>query len=296
MTNALDRHTMPAAVRGAAWMILAAFSYAVTGALVRHLADDFSVFEVAFFRCVIAVFMIAPLILRSAGASFRTNQLPMHIWRVALTYSGIMCWFYGVSVIPLSDYYALQFTLPLFTIAGAVLFLGQRADSRTWLAVGVGFCGALIILRPGVIAVSLGALAAVGAAVLFAGVNTCVKILSRKEDTNVIMLYANGLIIPLSLVPALLDWHSPTWADWPWLVGVGVFGTLAQYAITRSITVADARIVQPFDFTRLPFAAALGYVFFGEVSDVWTWAGAVIIFGAGSYALARERAASTQGG
>jgi len=277
-------------------MLLAAFSYAMTGALVRQLADGFSVFEVAFFRCVIAVFMIAPLVMRSSAAGFRTSQLPMHTLRVSLTYAGIMCWFYGVSVIPLSDYYALQFTMPLFTIAAAVLFLGQRADARTWLAVGVGFCGAVIILRPGVIALSLGALAAVGAAVLFAGVNTCVKVLSRNEDTNVIMFYANVLIIPISLVPALFDWRTPGRADWPWLVGVGVFGTLAQYAITRAITVADARVVQPFDFTRLPFAAALGYLFFGEVSDIWTWVGAVVIFGAGSYALARERAASKEGG
>ena len=296
MTPASESHPVPAALRGAAWMVLAAFSYAVTGALVRHLADDFSVFEVAFFRCVVAVLMITPLILRSPAKSFRTIQLPMHVWRVVFTYTGIMCWFYGVSAIPLADYYALQFTLPLFTIAGAVLFLGERVDAKTWLAVGVGFCGALVILRPGVIAVSLGALAAVGAAVLFAGVNTCVKVLSRKEATNVIMLYANALIIPLSLVPALFDWHTPGWADWPWLIGVGVFGTLGQYAITRASTVADARVVQPFDCTRLPFAAALGYVFFGEVSDVWTWVGAVIIFGAGSYALARERPAAKQGG
>jgi len=273
-------------------MVLAAFSYAMTGVMVRHLADDFSVFEIAFFRCLIAVLMIAPLIMRSPVTSFRTTQLPMHGLRVVLTYAGIMCWFYGVSVIPLADYYALQFTLPLFSIAGAVLFLGERADARTWLAVAVGFLGALVILRPGVIAFSLGALAAVGAALLFAGVNTCVKVLSRKEPTNVIMLYANGLVIPLSLAPALFDWHTPGWADWPWLIGVGVFGTLGQYAITRAITVADARIVQPFDFTRLPFAAALGYLFFGEVSDFWTWVGAVIIFGAGTYALAREPTAS----
>ncbi len=296
MTVVSDSHAVPAAVRGACWMVLAAFSYAMTGALVRHLAEDFSVFEVAFFRCVIAVFLIAPLILRSPASSFRTIQLPLHVWRVVLTYVGIMCWFYGVSQIPLSDYYALQFTLPLFSIAAAVMFLGQRADARTWVAVAVGFSGALVILRPGVIALSLGALAAVGAALLFAGVNTCVKVLSRKEDTNVIMLYANGLIIPLSLAPALFDWHAPGWADAPWLLGVGVFGTLGQYAITRAITVADARVVQPFDFARLPFAAGLGYVFFGEVSDVWTWVGAVIIFGAGTYALARERGALSRGG
>ena len=108
------------------------------GALVRHLADDFSVFEVAFFRRVIAVFMIAPLVPRSATASFRTNQLPMHIWRVALTYSGIMCWFYGVSVFPLSDYYALQFTLPLFTIAGADFFAGLRISG------GLALIGAVV--------------------------------------------------------------------------------------------------------------------------------------------------------
>ncbi len=296
MTIASETHAVPAAVRGAAWMVLAAFSYAVTGAMVRHLADDFSVFEVAFFRCVIAVFMIAPLILRSPVASFRTIQLPLHVWRVVMTYAGIMCWFYGVSEIPLSDYYALQFTMALFTIAGAVLFLGQRADDKTWLAVRVGLCGALVILRPGVISVSLGALSAVGAALLFAGVSTCVKVLSRREDIKVIMLYANGLIIPLSLVPALLDWHPPGWADAPWLIGVGVFGTFAQYAITRAITVADARVVQPFDFARLPFAAALGYVFFDEATDLWTWVGAVIIFGAGSYVLARERSGVKQGG
>ena len=239
--------------------------------------------------------MIAPLILRAPVASFRTIQLPLHVWRVVMTYGGIMCWFYGVSVIPLADYYALQFTMVLFTIAGAVLFLGQRADAGTWLAVGVGLCGALVILRPGVIAVSLGALAAVGAALLFAGVNPCVKVLSRREDTNVIMLYANGLLIPLSLAPALFDWHPPGWADAPWLIGVGVFGTLGQYAITRAITVADARVVQPFDFARLPFAAALGYVFFGEATDPWTWAGAVIIFGAGTYVLARERSGARRG-
>ncbi len=296
MTASFEARTSPAAVRGAAWMVLAAFSYALTGVIVRHLADDFSVFEIAFFRCVVAMFMIAPLVWRSPATSFRTIQLPLHVWRVVLTYVGIMCWFYGVSEIPLSDYYALQFTLPLFTIAGAVLFLGQRADARTWLAVGVGFLGALVILRPGVIAVSLGALAALGAALLFAGVNTCVKVLSRKEDTNVIMLYANGLIIPLSLVPALLDWHPPGWADAPWLIGVGVFGTLGQYAITRAITVADARIVQPFDFARLPIAAGLGYVFFGEATDFWTWVGAVIIFAAGYDVLARERSGTKQGG
>ena len=82
MTTPCEADTVPGAVRSAAWMVLAAFSYAVTGALVRHLADDFSVFEVAFFRCVIAVFMIAPLILRSPATSFRTVQLPMHVWRV----------------------------------------------------------------------------------------------------------------------------------------------------------------------------------------------------------------------
>lgn len=298
MRALIDPRNLPAAARGAAWMLLAGACYTLTGAIVRHVAETYSVFEVAFFRSLFALALMVPLLLRVGWSSLRTTKFPLHGLRTALGYTGILCWFYGVSAIPLSDYYALQFTTPLFTIAGAVLFLGERAGARHWLAVAVGFGGALVILRPGLIGVSLGALAAVGAALFFAAVNNCVRVLSRTDGAVVIVTYTNLLMLPVSLVPFLIPeslvpslpvWITPGWIDLGWLAGVGLFGTIAQFSITRAVAVADARVVQPFDFARLPFAAVIGYVAFGELSDFWTWIGAVIIFTAGYYVLQLER-------
>lgn len=280
--------SIPLAAQGAAWMLLGGFSYTVTGAMVRILAGEYPMFEIVFLRCVIALVMMAPLILRLGVGKLKTKQPVMHLARTTIGYGGILCWFYGVSHIPLTDYYALQFTMPLFTIAGAVLILGERSSMRTWLAVGAGFFGALVILRPGLIDISLGALGALTAALCFAAINIMIRIMARKDDPAVIVVYANLLMIPMSLIPALFDWKTPAWEDIPIILGIGIFGTLAQLSLTRAVALADARVVQPFDFSRLPFAALVGWFLFGEVSDIWTWVGAAIIFAAAYYVLAYE--------
>lgn len=282
-----------ATLRGAAWMTLAALMYTVTGAMVRHLADSYSVFEVGFFRSIVAVTILLPAICgfsaRRVRDAFRTERLAMHVLRTGLSYAGIMCWFYGVSRIPLSDYYALQFLTPLFTMAGAALLLGEATRLRNWLAVLAGFAGALVIVRPGFAEIGLGTLAAVGAALVFASVNNTARVLSRTDSATTIVAWGNLILIPLSLVPALPGWVTPGWDDLPWLCGVGLTATVAQFSITRAVATAEARIIQPLDFVRLPFAAALGWVAFGESSDLWTWAGAAIIFAAATYVLRGER-------
>ncbi len=282
-----------AALRGMAWMTMAALMYTVTGAIVRHLAASYSVFEVGLFRSLVAVAIVLPL---ASGFSRRrmrealgTKRFPMHLLRSVLGYAGIMCWFYSVSRIPLTDYYALQFLTPLFTMAGAALLLGERTRPENWLAVLAGFAGAMVIVRPGLIEVSLGTLAALGAALLFASVNNAARVLSRTDSAITIVAYGNLVLIPLSLIPALPEWTTPAWQDLPWLCCVGVTATVAQFSITRAVATAEARVVQPLDFARLPFAAALGWFAFGERSDVWTWVGAAIIFAAASWVLRLER-------
>jgi S-adenosylmethionine uptake transporter len=280
--------SLPAAARGALWMLLAGFSYTLTGALVRHVSADYPMFEVVFLRCLVALAMMLPLIAHGGLEALKTTRLPLHALRAAGGYVGIICWFYGVAHIPLADYYALQFTMPLFTIAGAMFFLGERAGPRVWAAVAVGLCGALVILRPGLVELSLGTLAAVGASLSFAAVNLCIKVLSRNDDAAVIVLYTNLLILPVALFMALFDWIVPAWIDLPAILGIGVLGTIAQFALTRAVATADARVIQPFDFARLPFAALIGWMFFNELSDLWTWIGAAIIFAAGYYVLHQE--------
>lgn len=281
------------ATMGAVWMVLAGLMYTITGAMVRELASTYSVFEVGFFRSLIALVILLPFALgpnrRTARERLKTDKFPLHVLRTVLAYIGIMCWFFAVSRIPLAEYYALQFVTPLFTMAGATLLLGERTGYRHWLAALVGLAGALVILRPGLIEVSLGDMVALGAALFFASTNWTVRVLSRTDSARVILTYGNLLLIPMSLIPALPFWVTPDWADLGWLCGVGVTGTIAQFSITRAVGVADARIVQPFDFARLPFAAALGWIAFGEVSDLWTWIGAVIIFAAATYVLRIER-------
>ena len=269
-------------------MLLGALSYTLTGMLLRILAGQYPMFEIVFLRCVIAVFMMAPLIMRIGIGSLKTKQPVMHLIRTMIGYGGILCWFYGVSQIPLTDYYALQFTMPLFTIAGAVPLLGERSSLKTWAAVAFGFFGALVILRPGLIDVSLGALGALTAALCFASINIMIKIMARKDDPAVIVVYANFLMIPMALIPAMFDWVTPAWEDIPAIVGIGILGTLAQFSLTRAVALADARVVQPFDFARVPFAALIGWFVFNEVSDFWTWVGAVMIFAAAYYVLAHE--------
>lgn len=285
--------SFPPVVRAIAWMVFAGASYVSSGALVRFIADGFSPFQLVFLRGVVAMLFLAPMFWRTGIAGLRTTQFRLHCGRSFLTYSGLLLWFYSVTVIPLADYYALLFTLPLFTIAGAVLFLGERAGPRTWVATTVGFIGALVILRPGFVEVSLGAVAALGAGLSYAGVNTCTRVLARKDSATVIVAYVNFLVLLLALVPALMTWSTPGTTDLLVIVGIGVVSTIGQIALTRAIALAEARVIQPFDFLRLPLAALFGYVLFAELPDLWTWVGAIIIFASAYYVLSRETRPAT---
>ena len=278
------------AARGALWMLLASFSYVASATLTRQLAGEYSVFELTFLRCAVGLAVLTPLVLSGGTAQLRTAVLPLHALRTVFTYVAILLWFLAATEMPVGDFFALQFTNPLFTIACAALFLRERIDAKSWTAALVGFAGVLLILRPGAIAVTVGAVAALGSAAAYATVNTTIKVLSRSDSPAVMTFYANLLIVPLSLVPALFAWRTPPWEDVPVLAGVALFSTLAQYSVAASISLADARIVQPMNFLRLPIAAVLGYLAFAEFPDLWTWAGAAVIFGAAWYAV-QHRAA-----
>ncbi len=275
-------------VRGAAWMLSAAFCYVVAAALTRYLDGAYSVFELTFLRAAVALVFLMPVMLRGGTARFRTEQFPLHFVRGAVTYVALLFWFYAVTAIPMGDFYALQFTNPLFTIAFAVIFLREKAGMQNWVATLVGFAGVLVILRPGMIEVSFGALAAIGTAAAYGVVNTVIKILSRKDSAVVITVYANLIVLPLSLVPAIVVWKTPGLFDAVVILAIGLFFTAAQFSVAKSIAVADARVVQPVNFMRLPIAAVIGYVMFSELPDIWTWIGAAVIFSATYYVVWHE--------
>lgn len=277
------------AVRGALWMTGASMMIALSAACVRHLSASFSSFELVFFRCALGTLFLLPWITRMAMlGTLRTTRMPTYLLRTLLSYTGMVCVFFGLANMPIGEVYALLFLVPLITIVLAVLVLKEHAGSHAWIACGVGFIGALVILRPGIIDVSLAAGAVLVTAVTYAATNTCIKSLSRTDTPVQITIYGNLLALPIALVPALAVWHMPTWQDIPWIVAMALFQTCAGLFHARSVQAADARVVQPFNFLRLPASVVLAYFLFAELPSHWTWLGAVLIFASSYYVLYRE--------
>ena len=276
------------AVRGALWMTGASMMIALSAACVRHLSGSFTAFELVFIRCTLGALFLLPWITKMAmRGTLRTTRMPLYILRTALSYTGMVCVFFGLANMPIGEVYSLLFLVPLITIVLAVLLLKEQAGSQAWIACGVGFIGALVILRPGIIDVSLAASAVLITAVTYAATNTCIKSLSRTDTPVQITIYGNLLAIPIAFIPALFFWHTPSWEDVPWLIAMALFQTCAGLFHARSVQAADARVVQPFNFLRLPASVLLAWYLFAELPSHWTWLGATPIFARSYYVLYR---------
>jgi drug/metabolite transporter (DMT)-like permease len=285
---------LPASSRGAIFMICSAAGFAVMMAIVRFLSRDMHPFEVAFFRNLFGVLFMVPWMLRVGRDSLATARMGMHVLRSAAGLAAMLTFFTALSLLPLAEVTALTFTTPMFTTIGAALILGETVKARRWTATLVGFAGALIILRPGTEALRPEALVALAAAALMALAFLTVKSLSRTENPNAIVVMMGLLMTPMSLVPALFVWETPTVQLWPWLLGLGLSATIGQVFLTRAFAAADASAVLPFDFSRLVFVSILGFLFFGERPDLWTWVGGGVLVAAAAYIAHREAVAGRQ--
>ena len=279
---------LPGPARGALWMLAACACFSSMNGVVRHLAQDLPVFVMVFFRSLFGLLAMLPFLLRPGLASLRPARPRMHLVRAALGLVAMGCWFHALGRLPLAEATALSFTMPLFASIAAVAALGERMRARRWTAVAVGFAGAMIILRPGFAAIDAATLLVLFSALLMAANQTVVKWLARDEHPNAIVFWLALLMTPASLVPALLDWRTPDPAQFAWLALLGLVATAGHQCMVRALASTDATAVYPFDFTRLIFAALIGYLAFGEVPDAWTWAGAAVIASSAIYIARRE--------
>ncbi|MGB8275666.1 MAG: DMT family transporter, partial [Alphaproteobacteria bacterium] len=281
-------HRAPAATRGAAWMVFAAALMAILATLIRNLSFTLHPFEIAFFRSFLGLVFIAPWLLRSGLPAVRTERFGLFTVRAVVGALAMLTWFQALALLPLADAVALSFTSPLFATAGAALFLGETVRARRWTATAIGFLGAMVILRPGSGTLTLAATLVLVSAATMAAAGLMVKELSRTEPPTAIVLYMVLLMSPLTLVPALFVWSWPTASQMLWLVFLAAVATMGNFAMTRALVVADISVVASFDFVRLPFAALLGFLVFGEVPDHWTWLGAAVIASSTVYIVHRE--------
>lgn len=277
-----------APLRGVLWMAVAAVFFSVALGLVRHISEHINAFEQAFWRQLIGTVILLPFAWRVGLKGLKTSQFGLHLIRNVGGYAGIGLSFLSVTLIPLADSLALQFTLPLFTIVFAVILLREQVGVHRWTATAIGFLGALVILRPGFIEINLGMISALASAASFGISDTMIRKLALKDGTMLIVFYGFVVQLFFSVPAALYDWVTPTVQDWPWLITLGVVSFAAQVALSRSFVLAEASLVSPVLFLRLPFVTAIGYFFFAQQPDIWTWVGALIIFFSSYYAARRE--------
>lgn len=279
---------LPSAVVGAGWMIVAACLLGVLSVLVRHVAQELHPFEIAFFRNVAQLILMLPWLVVAGLSVVRTHRNWAHMRRSLFGICAMLTWFSVLTMLPIAEATAITFAAPLFTTAGAALLMGEKVGVRRWSATMFGFIGVLLIIRPGFQEVGLGHGLALLAAVLIAAAMLTNKSLARTEHPNAMVLWMGIYMTAFSIMPAASVWTWPTVDAWPWLAAIGLVATAAHLALNHSFSVADASFVAPFGFTQIPFIAVLGYAVYGEVPDLWTWAGAAVIVASGIYIARRE--------
>ncbi len=272
----------------------AAVSFSVALALVRHLSATFPVFEIAFFRLAFGFAVMLPWIVRVGLAGLRTENLKFYAGRAVFSFLAVCAGYYSVTLIAIADAVALQFTLPIFTVIFAAIALKEPLYVHRWIAVILGFVGVLIVIRPGFAEIHIGMLIALAAAVLFGGVDVTTRFLSGRDSVKVILVYGFVLQLPIAAVPTALTWVTPGFGDLPAVVGFMVSALSAQVCITRSFAAAEASLVSPVLYLRLPLVAAIGFFFYGELPSVWTWVGAAVLFASTYYSTWRDTVITRQ--
>ena len=279
----------PNTVRGMGLVALSALSGTVANAMVRHLTRELDSFEIAFFRALIGLILLSTLLVRYGLAPLRTRRLGLFAVRGILVATSIILFYRGLGLVPLAKATALNFSAPLFATMLAVIILGEPIRTRRIAALAVGFVGMLVILRPGWEAPALGDFYIIASALVFSVVMIFLKVLSRTESTLTMSLYAGIFMTPVTLVLALPVWQTPSLVQLGWLLGVGAFSVLAQILFVQGLREAEVTAVTPVGFVRLLWAALIGYLFFAEVPDAWTWLGGFMIFASVTYIAWRER-------
>ena len=281
---------VPGPILGMANMLASASSISGINGFVVHLSSSMHVFEIAFFRQLIGFIFMSAVFLRGSLRPLITRRFGLHVVRSLLNVIAMLGFFYGLTLEPLAKVVSLSLTAPLFATVGAVLLLGEKMTRHRWVALLVGFIGALIILRPGFQAVSPGAMMVLGSNAAWSVALVVIKILSRTESSVTIALYAAILQSPVALAFALFFWSTPTLEQFGYLVIIGIGGTVAQICLGEAFRHADATLVLPIDFTKLFWASLIGYVFFDQVPEIWIWPGAFVVFLAVFYNAYMERA------
>jgi drug/metabolite transporter (DMT)-like permease len=265
-------------IKAALWMGASITCFVVMSVAGRVATAELDVFQVMVIRSVTGFFMLLPLVHFAGGlGAMRTVRPLQHLGRNIAHFGGQYAWLVALGMIPLAQIVAIEFTTPLWTALLAMLFLGERMNWRKAMAVTLGLVGVLIILRPGASALEAGHIVMLAGAFCFGTSVVMVKSLTRTDSVVRIIFWMLVIQTAIGLVPALILWKAVPAEIWPALLVIAFTGTYSHYCMARALVHAEATVIMPMDFVRLPATALVGWAVYAEHLDVYTAAGALLI-------------------
>jgi len=275
--------------------VLAFALYSTMDMMVKLLTGHLRVTQILFSAGVVGLLPILVMVRRRGGWSqLRTQRLRWHLARGSIGVLGAACSFYAYSRLPLADAYAIAFSAPLFITMLSVPLLGEHVGWRRWSAVGIGFLGVVIMLRPGAGIFGLGSVAALGGAVGHAGSVLLVRHLRRTETLAAQMFYPTCVTIVATGLTLPWAWTPPSPGEWLLLLAIGACSGVAGICLVTAYRGASATIVAPFQYTQMLWGMAYGFLLWRQTPDTQMLLGAMIVVCTGLYILHRETVRHTE--
>ncbi|MGE5158364.1 MAG: DMT family transporter [Gemmatimonas sp.] len=270
--------TTPSKPMAALWMAGWLSLMLVMAVAGREATRQLNVFELMEVRSLLGFVLLSPLIWRNGGfAKLKTSRLPQHVARNLIHYAAQLGWFFALTLIPIGQVVAIEFTMPIWTAILAASFLGEHMTLRKLGAIVLGIVGVVIIVRPATGEINPGQLIALGAAVGFGVSMALVKSLTRTESALTVIFWMLVVQSTAGLLPTLYLWTWPSAQGWGWMVVIAICGTFSHYCLANAMRYADATVVVPMDFLRVPLTATAGWLLYAERLDALTVLGAGLI-------------------
>ena len=255
---------------------------------IKLLSQDLNPFIIAFYRCLFGVIIMLPFMIYNYPEAWKTHNIKLQFVRSAINVYSMISWFTAIGTLQLEKAAAIGFTTPLFTTILAIIFLGEVIRIQRITALIVGFIGILVVIRPGYIPFESGALWLLSAAITFSIVIIIVKKLTEKDSSLTTAFYQMAFMVPPTFFIALFFWESININQFLLFIFVAIAGFITQFSFAQCLKMAETTFIMPIQFTKLIWLSLIGYFFFMEVPDNWTWIGASIIFSSILFIAYRE--------
>ena len=259
-------------------IFVAIFFGSTMGMLMKLAQNNLNVYTAGFFRFFLGLIMITPYILKTKFTVYKTKNLKIHLIRSGLNLPAMLIGFAALTLVPLEKISALSFIVPFVVTILAVVFLKERIRLYRISALIIGFIGMLIILRPGIIDVSVGIQMSLLSSLFWAVVIILTKKLTKNDSAITILTYQYTIMTVLSFLTVIFFWQNPSFISLIYLSLAALSGTITHIALNHAFKLVDVSMTQPFSFFGLIIASLYGYLIFDEKPDIYTWVGASVIF------------------